>query len=584
MTQIGRVYHLRTRQTHFVAEDRPAGGNLSLAVMETLEPRLLLSALPADPVVNGTVDFPGHGSLTWDRIDWNWNAGLSSQNVAVDNDVLSLHVDGHSGVGAQVESENHSYGYYGASIKASAATAAPQGVCQAFFYYYSDTQEIDAEILSAKPGYVYYTVQGGDAFRVAVSDQDGQYHEYGFDWEKGWVKFFVDGQLAVGDRVIPGGTQGEDVVLRSDVQAVTTRHIPRHAGQMILNDWSGNEWAGSQPDAQTTMLVQDVTWPGRPSADITLPSTVPLNSQGRASYIDGQGHTVNVHLAHGGTGTLYFAYGGPCDLDRVVLSGTTPRSSLKISTGSANYGATVREIDTGGFAIGSIVAKTIDLSGAIHIGTGANSAAAVRIDLGHVSDAAIDSAMPIHSLSVRQWLDTDGVADLIQAPWIGSITSRRGDFEADVKLTSPAAPGGVSLGRLSVATWLKDATIQSAAGIGAVTAGGISGSNIYAGTLSSVVGLPDALDSFAPASIGKITVKGTVMDADGFSTIASNFAAISLGRIFLRHARLDNQGKPWGVLGNTPTSLVLAQSGRRYAYPTLPTSDSNDFAVKIVRP
>ena len=52
---------------------------------------------------------------------------------------------------------------------------------------------------SAKPGFVYFTVhnrnqsQGLDfveTYRVPVPNQDTEYHEYGFDWQAGFVSFY----------------------------------------------------------------------------------------------------------------------------------------------------------------------------------------------------------------------------------------------------------------------------------------------------------------------------------------------------------------------------------------------------------
>jgi len=196
--------------------------------------------------VNGTIQFSG---IAWNKIDWNWNAGLYSANVLQDGGNLVLRVNKGSGIGAQIQSvtSDYHYGEYKALIKAAPSMTSPEGVCQGFFYNWSDPQnrknyqEIDIEILSKDPGYVHFVVhQGGEYFRIPVSNQSSQFHEYGFRWYPGRVEFILDGTVV----------------------ATTTQNIPTEPGTLIINNWSGDTWAGDplQGMGNLDMSIQSISY------------------------------------------------------------------------------------------------------------------------------------------------------------------------------------------------------------------------------------------------------------------------------------------------------------------------------------
>jgi hypothetical protein len=68
----------------------------------------------------------------------------------------------------------------------------------------------------------------------------------------------------------------------------------------------------------------------------------------------------------------------------------------------------------------------------------------VAMTFDQVADLSIDSAMPIRSITVAEWLNPTPSPSGITAPWVGSlaITGRggaSGDFEGYLQLTSTAA-------------------------------------------------------------------------------------------------------------------------------------------------
>ena len=217
----------------------------------------------------------GRGSAEWDRVYWpGWNAGLSPSNALTSPDSpLRLRVAGGSGVGGQINSAGRDfhYGIYRARIIAPPPTSSPDGTCGAFFFYRTDSEELDFELLSSRYGFVYFVVQGGQAFRIPVDDPANLWHVYEFRWYPGEVRVYLDGAPAIGDLVRTGGTYGEDQVLASSVAVVTRENIPSRAGRLMLNHWSGNAWAGSPPAGDSEMLVDWVEyWPLTPSQTLPL--------------------------------------------------------------------------------------------------------------------------------------------------------------------------------------------------------------------------------------------------------------------------------------------------------------------------
>ena len=208
---------------------------------------------------------PGISNLTWHCVEWAdfWN-GVLCKNVSLSTDQIILHLENGSGAGAHIETAAFlHYGRYTAEIKADTPTIAPQGFVQGFFYFWQNPdslngyQEIDVEILSAKPGYVYYTVHSNSdnsvSYRVEVANPTG-FNEYGFDWQSDQVAFLLDGETACGFRVIPGGAAGPDRLLDPfqtvcEPAIITNQmiNIPDQPGNLHINMWSGSAFAGDAP-------------------------------------------------------------------------------------------------------------------------------------------------------------------------------------------------------------------------------------------------------------------------------------------------------------------------------------------------
>jgi len=172
---------------------------------------------------------------------------------------LVLLVD-EEGLGAQINSLEPSfhYGLYKSSIKASPKTQSdpedPKGVCSGFFVYWpgqSDDyfEEIDVEILSREPEYVYFTIWRGRKLfspkrkthwkwskKVMLQDRSDQYfHTFGFKWLPDRVEFYVN------DFKSP-------MCVYRESDDKSAQHIPLNPAYLILNNWTGSDsWSGSNP-------------------------------------------------------------------------------------------------------------------------------------------------------------------------------------------------------------------------------------------------------------------------------------------------------------------------------------------------
>ena len=198
-------------------------------------------------------DIPGDWTLgawseggRWGKLSWNWTAcPLSPLMVNTADGNLLLKVPGNRiKQGGQIESVRTDYGFgsYRAMIRAGSHSGEPtEGTCRAFFFYNSaTTQEIDVEILTRESNLVHFVTHPGDYHIVYDLGKDpaGTLIEYGFDWYKNKVDFFVDGNKV--------GTQ--------------TRAVPGVRGKIILNHWTGTAgWSGTPPPYESVMLT-DYVW------------------------------------------------------------------------------------------------------------------------------------------------------------------------------------------------------------------------------------------------------------------------------------------------------------------------------------
>lgn len=144
------------------------------------------------------------------------------------------------------------------SFRVGIMTTDVKGTCAAFFFYRSDSQEIDMEFLSkqeqrdaetgvvnlviqvpasAELGHVDHTSPDFSEHGLRFSTGEG-YNEYRFDWLADRVEFYANGDLLYS----------------------TTENVPREAGSIHLIHWSNGDagWSGGPPEEDAVVIVSYV--------------------------------------------------------------------------------------------------------------------------------------------------------------------------------------------------------------------------------------------------------------------------------------------------------------------------------------
>jgi hypothetical protein len=235
----------------------------------------------------------------------------------------------------------------------------------------------------------------------------------------------------------------------------------------------------------------------------------------------------------------------------VIVDGSTTQTGLRIIPAKPNQSTVINDVTINGapaangnrgivpaglkdfYAAGVTIDGNLTISGAVglvNIGSLRHSnftvtgvGAYVEITMGDVVDSSITTSVPIQSLTVKSWRNTDGTPDLVSAAWIDSITSR-GDFEPDVHISTNhktlsmtrALVGGHISG-----TWLINGNVNQ----------------INAGSLAA---------SWAATILGTVNILSTRGNAGG-TLGAANIRRMSIGgnltgATYLAGANLGNNG------------------------------------------
>ncbi|MBR3679504.1 MAG: family 16 glycosylhydrolase [Oscillospiraceae bacterium] len=180
-----------------------------------------------------------------------FDCGWYKQNTSLDKGYLTLTIDkDYSGKyhysGAEYRTNDfYHYGYYETSMQA----IKNDGVVSSFFTYTGPSDnnpwdEIDIEILgkdTTKVQLNYYTNgQGNHEYMYDLGfDASQGFHRYGFNWQPGYIAWYVDGKE----------------VYRA------TNNIPSTPGKIMMNTWPGrgvDEWL--KPYNGNTPLIAKYEW------------------------------------------------------------------------------------------------------------------------------------------------------------------------------------------------------------------------------------------------------------------------------------------------------------------------------------
>jgi Ca2+-binding RTX toxin-like protein len=274
----------------------------------------------------------------------------------------------------------------------------------------------------------------------------------------------------------------------------------------------------------------------------TVAATVTFGGRTVGRYTDAAGIVVTVTLSGPGSGTITFGQTGDANPLLISLTGTTVHSTLTIKT--ARGITTLTDLMVSG-SLGKLVAPTSQLSGTLRVtgtlgglqlhGTAGSADPTIDIDGSGASGAlsvgtaaaglAVRSAGPIASVTAAAWA---GGFDWLVAPTVGKLVITRGNFDADLQLTS----GGTALASVKVAGQLTGGLWDVTGSVGtlrvtaidagwAARVGGALGtvfaSGAFGGTVTADVigqfkvgGNLTGAGVYAAATVGSVFVIGTV--------------------------------------------------------------------------
>jgi hypothetical protein len=379
--------------------------------------------------------------------------------------------------------------------------------------------------------------------------------------------------------------------------------------------------AGYRGADSFTFTVTDTGDPvGTPGDTLTGdPATVSLSvyrkqhftGKTKAQYLDANGNKVTVSLSGPGSGDLYFVSDGglgsasgdgylvaaepPADARALVLDGTTAASRVTITTAPSKR-TTVQDIIING-ALASLTGRTTDLTGDITA-----RGAVPQITLGDVKgpsevrlntrgavlarppqlsttfrdvdDCSIDTGgLAIRSLRAARWLNTDGVADSIQAPGLnmlmilgrtiyakGKITRIAGDFEAGLSLTGvlparrPAVTYAWISGKLAGAAW------DVGGNVGTLRVGSVGDdfAGDFAGAIGSLSTVGNLSGGWTAPSIRSVRVGDSIVGAALTLTQAAapKSLAMALGYMSVRRWIDASSVESAGTIGSLTAGAI----------------------------
>lgn len=175
----------------------------------------------------------GMFNCTWSRNNAVISDGLMNMSITKGND--------NRFYGAEYRTNGtYSYGYFATCMK----PAKCDGMVSSLFTYTNNPvwDEIDIEFLgrdTTKVQFNYYTKGvGGHEYLFDLGfDASEGFHEYGFDWQKDCIVWYVDGKAVY----------------------KATKNIPSHPQQIMMNVWNGtgvDDWLKPFDESRLPVTAQ----------------------------------------------------------------------------------------------------------------------------------------------------------------------------------------------------------------------------------------------------------------------------------------------------------------------------------------
>ncbi|MEM7701063.1 MAG: family 16 glycosylhydrolase [Pseudomonadota bacterium] len=174
----------------------------------------------------------------WSNGDYamnDWRKGQSEFNGSLTLTMGTNRLSNYPFSSGEVQSrKRHGHGYFETTMRAAKGS----GLVSGFFTYTGPAfkkpwNEIDVEILGVRPGEVQFSVYYHDdkfthVHKLGFDASEG-FHTYGFDWQPGYIDWYVDGEKVF-------RATATDITLPDEPQKIYMNLL----GSRTLNRWAGN--------------------------------------------------------------------------------------------------------------------------------------------------------------------------------------------------------------------------------------------------------------------------------------------------------------------------------------------------------
>lgn len=489
-----------------------------------------------------------------------------------------------------------------------------------------DGANMEIDFISGEvAGVVNFDIEGGSGFpEVSVTATDDQASEAGLD--TGTFTFTRTG--STDEAMTVNYTVAGTATSATDYQAIATSvviPVGQSSATVTITPIDDEDIEGQETVQVSLQASLEYNFGSSTSATVNIADdegVVVKFGDGLAKSVtytepDGTSGTISVKSA---TGTIIFEGEALTHTNQgggVVVSGGIGATIADISLDNTGAQTSLSAKADGYILVGNvningsakdIKGKVIDLGGnltvdggltklelhdvadqhLINIGQSASVPGPLSIKFHEVANLSIDSETAIKSLACANWVDNDVTVDIINAPWIGKISSRQ-DFSPSMTLMDNSVK--YTLGSVKVSNNITGGGWIVNGHGGKVSANSITGiwAAAYSGDLAGLSTKQDATGNLTANTIKRVSVKGDYLIGSITLNQSADPHLTALAKLTVAGTMNNVNVRSQAGLGTITAGRILNSNifaGVDNAVTQLPTN-ANDFsaiaAIKSVK-